>query len=189
MATKCETWAAELVALKSKTSSLIGSFNSASVSVLGFLSAFRNNFGKYNCGEDLDSQAMSIQNFISNDNPTQPQFLTVTFNLIQLDAGKCKGGSLNCSKDGCIASVGSVNSSLANYFNSRKALVDNLKAIQSKESQIANDAECKAAQQQQTQQNLEDQEKNRQIRNGIIWFVVVSAVIGVSVYLWKKYVQ
>lgn len=37
------------------------------------------------------------------------------------------------------------------------------------------------------QQSLIDQEKNRQLRNGVIWVVVISAIIGVAFWAWKKY--
>lgn len=187
MATKCETWSAELVALKAKTAGLTNAFNSASVSVIGYINGFINGFGQYNCGEDLNQQAVALKNGISADNPNSATFLTSAVNVVQMNSGSCKGGSTNCSKEGCISAVGSVNIGLTNYFNSRKALVQNLLDIQNKESQIANDAECKAAQNQQSQQNVQDQEKNRQIRNGVIWFIVVSSVIGVLLYLDKKY--
>lgn len=187
MATKCETWASELVALKSKTQSLIASFNSASASAIGYIDGFQNNFGQYNCGKNLSAGVIAVRNGISSDSPTNPNFTTAGLNLIQFDSGQCQGGSLNCSKDGCVSSVHSMNSALVIFFNARAALVQNMVDIKTKESQIANDAECKAEQNAATQQNQIDADKNRKLRNGIIWTVVIVAIIGVGVYVYKKW--
>lgn len=187
MATKCETWASELVALKSQTASLRSSYNSASANAIAYINGFDNGFGQYNCGETLRASVLQLRNFISGANSNHPAFLSVSANVIQFNSGNCKGGSTNCSKDGCIAAINSVNSSVQTYFNALKALQTNLLNIQSKESQIANDPECKLAQEEKGKQDAIDQGKNRQITNGIIWFIVVSAVVGVLIWLDKKY--
>lgn len=187
MATKCDTWSAELVALKASTSALRSSYDSASANAINFINAFDNGFGQYNCGEALRTAVLQLRSFISTANSNHPAFLTVNANVVQFSNGSCKGGSFNCSKDGCIAAINSVNSSSQTYFNALKALQTNLLNIQSKESQIANDPECKLAQEEKGKQDAIDQGKNRQITNGIIWFIVVSAVVGVLAYLDKKY--
>lgn len=187
MATKCETWASELVALKAKTASLLSSFNNATTSAIGYIDGFQNGFGKYACGSKLKSGVAAVRNGIVNDNPNNASFTNASINLIQFDAGQCQGGSLNCSKAGCVAAVNSMNSALTNYFNARKALVQNMIDISTHNNEIANDAQCIAEQNAATQQNQIDQGKNRQLRNGIIWTVVIVAIIGVGVWAYKKW--
>lgn len=187
MATKCETWASEIVAAKSKTAALKSAFDTTSAAAVGYMNGFHNGFGVYNCGEDLKNEILNMKAFIQADSYNSSSFLTVPVNVVQFNSGKCKGGSTNCSKAGCQSSIASVNQSLQAFFGARAALVSNLNEINTNTNLIANDAECKAAQNAQSNQNAADQAKNRQLRNGIIWVIVVSALIATFVYLDKKY--
>lgn len=187
MATKCETYAAELVALKAKTPVLKQNMDNMTPLLLGYIDSFQNNYGTYNCGEDLALSLANFKNLIQGDSYNSPNFVNSTINTITFNEGSCKGGSTNCTKDGCIASIKTVNNTIADYFHYRKLLVANLNDIKNKEAQYQNDPECKIITLNEAEQNIIDQDRNRTIRNGIIWFLVVSAVIGVLIWLDKKY--
>lgn len=91
-------------------------------------------------------------------------------------ANECKTDC--CSKQKCETQVNDYNLSIG-YYN---AAIQNLKvAEQALQFATENDPEIK-----QELQNQKDQDKNRQLRNGIIWFVVISAVLGVAYWIWRK---
>lgn len=185
--TKCETYAAELVALKSQTAVLKQNMDNMSPLLLGYMNSFLNNYGKYNCGEDLAGPVSNFKGLIQGDSYNSPNFVNSTINNFQFNVGACKGGSTNCTKDGCENSIKTINSTIDDYFHYRKLLVANFNDIKNKETQYQNDVECNKIALNEAEQDAIDQGKNRQIRNGVIWFLVVSAVIGVIAYLDKKY--
>lgn len=187
MATKCEQYQIDIKSLKESIPSLTNSFNSASASSLGYIDAFQNGFGNYNCGEDLRGEVDNLRKAIQGDSIANANFLTSGPNTVQFSSGKCKGGSLNCSKQGCINSISSVNTSLNNFFNTRSNLVVALKSLASKNSIFSNDPQCIAEQAAQTKQDIEDQEANRRVRNVIIIIVIAALVVGFLIFGYFKW--
>lgn len=131
MATVCENLISTKTKAESDISSLSTSLSSAKTSVLDYVNVFRNNYGKYNCGEDLDMQVSGItSSWLDTGNP------------IQLDSGKCKGGSVNCSKDGCIETVNNFNKSLSSYFSIRTNLNNAKSSLATTNAAIAINGGC-----------------------------------------------
>lgn len=174
MATKCETYQINIAKLESDVTSATADFNAKKATAQNWINSFTNDYNNTRCGREVQY------------NPDVNAYLDSG----SLSSANCRVKAIGdtCSKEGCQGRINNnINPALLSMQTAYKAMNKAITDLATEKENFANDADCRAQQQQTTQQEIRDAEKNRQLRNNIIIVIVAVVIVAIGIWAWIKY--